>query len=357
MSWMAVGLLVAGLVLLLIGGEGLVRGASALAATWGVSSLMIGLTVVAFGTSAPEMAVSLGSILTERQDMALGNVVGSNIFNVLLILGISALVSPLLVTRQLIRMEVPILIVVSLVSLAMCWSGQIGRLEGIVLVLGLFAYTAFAIRQGRKEGNAGAGSDAAAPRPNLLLQIGYIVVGLGLLAWGAEWFVEGAEQIARWLGVSELIIALTVVAGGTSLPELATSVIASMRGERDIAVGNVIGSNLFNLLGVLGVTAIVAPHGVAVAQDALDFDLPVMVAVAVICLPVFFTGSVISRWEGALFLAFYAGYIAYLVARTTSPQLHETFHAFVIWGVLPGTVLVLAVSVWQHFRQQRAGPG
>jgi cation:H+ antiporter len=349
---LALALLGAGLALLLVGAEALVRGASALAATWGVSPLMIGLTVVAFGTSAPEMAVSVGSILTERQDMALGNVVGSNIFNVLLILGVSALVSPLVVTRQLIRMEVPILIVVSLASLAMAWDGNVGRLEGLVLVLGLVAYTGFAIRQGRKEGNSQGAEEGAAP-PNKLLQAAYIVAGLALLVLGAQWFVEGAEQIARWLGVSELIIALTIVAGGTSLPELATSLVASLRGERDIAVGNVIGSNIFNLLGVLGVTALVAPHGVAVAPDALDFDLPVMVAVAVICLPVFFTGSLISRWEGALFVAFYAGYLVYLALRATQPQLHLLYHAFVIWGVLPGTVFILAVSVWRHFQNSR----
>ena len=352
MSLMALALLGAGLALLLVGAEALVRGASALAATWGVSPLMIGLTVVAFGTSAPELAVSIGSILTERQDIAVGNVVGSNIFNVLFILGASALVTPLAVTRQLVRLEVPILIVVSVASLVMAWDGQVGRIEGIVLVVGLLAYTAFAIRQGRKEGNSSGGA-AAAPPPNMLLQIAYVVGGLALLVLGARWFVEGAEAIARWLGVSELIIALTIVAGGTSLPELATSVVASLRGERDIAVGNVIGSNVFNLLGVLGLTALVAPHGVTVAPDALAFDLPVMVAVAVVCLPVFFTGALISRWEGGLFVAFYAGYLAYLVLRTTQPEMHGMFQAFVIWGVAPGTAFILAVSVWRHFRDQR----
>jgi len=357
MSAMAVLLLVAGLALLLVGGEALVRGASTLAASWGVSRLMIGLTIVAFGTSAPELAVSLGSELTGREDMALGNVLGSNIFNVLFILGISALVSPLLVGRQLIRLEVPILIGVSLLSLLLCLDGRVGRLDGLVLVAGLLAYTAFAIVQGRKEGNSNTAASDGRPPPRMLVQIALVLGGLAVLVLGAKWFVEGAEAVARALGVSELIIALTVVAGGTSLPEVATSVVASLRGERDIAVGNVIGSNLFNLLGVLGVTGLVASDGVGVAPDALAFDLPVMVAVALVCLPVFFTGNVISRWEGGLFLAYYAGYVVYLVLRATNPHAQGLFEDLLLWVMLPGTVLLIAVSLWQHFRQLRTLKG
>ena len=174
---------------------------------------------------------------------------------------------------------------------------------------------------------------------------------------GAKWFVEGAVAIAHALGVSDLIVALTVVAGGTSLPEVATSVVASLRGERDIAVGNVIGSNLFNLLGVLGVTATIAPHGVGVPPDALALDLPVMVLVALVCLPVFFTGNIISRWEGALLLAYYLGYVVYLVLRATNPSAQSLFEALLLWGMLPGTGLLLALSLWQHFRQLRTQKG
>jgi cation:H+ antiporter len=367
MTMLALGLMVVGLLLLLLGGEALVRGASALAAAWGLSPLTIGLTVVAFGTSAPEAAVSLGSALTGREDIALGNVVGSNIFNVLLILGLSALVTPLVVSRQVIRQEMPILVAVSLLMLVFALDGQVGRIEGSVLAAGLLAYTGFAVYQGRKEGNntaagtagpaqaAGAPAGAPAPRPRVALQLLYILGGLALLVLGARWFVEGAEAIARALGVSELIIALTVVAAGTSLPEVATSVVASLRGERDIAVGNVIGSNVFNLLGVLGLTAAVAPGGVGVSPEALSFDIPVMVAVAVTCLPVFLTGQIISRWEGIFFLAYYGGYLVYLVLRATNPAAQELFTNLLLWVMLPGTAVLIAFSLWQHTRERRLG--
>jgi cation:H+ antiporter len=352
MSTMAVVLLVLGLLLLLLGGEALVRGASNLASAWGVTPLMIGLTVVAFGTSTPELAVSIGSELTGREEIALGNVIGSNIFNVLFILGLSALVSPLMVGRQLIRLEVPILIVVSVAGLLMALDGRVGRVDGVLLVAGLIAYTVFAVVQGRKEGASNGAAAPRAPPPRMWVQIAYIVVGLAMLVLGAKWCVEGAEAIARWLGVSELIIALTIVAGGTSLPELATSVVASARGQRDIAVGNVIGSNLFNLLGVLGITALISPSGVGVSPDALHLDLPVMVAVAVICLPVFFTGSVISRWEGGLFFLYYAGYVLYLVLRATNPAAQGLFENLLLWVLLPGTGVLLVLSLWQHFRDK-----
>jgi cation:H+ antiporter len=313
-------LLVIGLVLLVIGAEALVRGASRLAATFGISPLVIGLTVVAFGTSAPEMAVSTVSCLAGQSNIALGNVIGSNIFNILLILGVSALVAPLVVSQQLIKLDVPLMIAVSALVYFFCIDGVISRPEGLLLFSGIFAYTAFLIRQSRRENKAVQeeyareyGKKEPLSLKVLLKDTALILAGLGLLVLGSKWLVDGAVAIAQKLGVSELVIGLTIVAAGTSLPELATSVVASIRGERDIAVGNVVGSNLFNLLAVLGVAGVVSPSGIAVSPQVLHFDLPVMVAVAIACLPIFFTGSRISRREGALFLGGYIAYTAYLI--------------------------------------------
>ncbi len=310
MVWL---LLAAGIVALVIGAELLVRGASRLALRLGISPLVIGLTVVAYSTSAPEMVVSVVSSLNGNGAVALGNVVGSNIFNVLFILGLSALVVPLRVSSQLVRVEVPLMIAVSVATLLLALDGRIGRLEGILLVAGGVVYTWLALRQSGKSGATAdpeveVGATSATPGNSGLLVNGVLIVaGLGALVLGARWLVDAAVTLARQFGVSELVLGLTVVAAGTSLPEVATSLVAAVRGQRDIAVGNVVGSNLVNLLLVLGLAGTVAPGGLAVPRGALVFDLPVMVAVAIACLPVFFSGSVISRWEGAVFLGYYSG--------------------------------------------------
>jgi len=360
MDWQVAGLLVGGLVLLVAGAEGLVRGASRLAAAVGISPLVIGLTVVAFGTSSPELAVSLRSSLAGQADLALGNVVGSNIFNVLLILGLSAAITPLVVAQQLVRLDVPLMIGVSLATFLFALDGAIGRLDGLLLVAGLVAYTVFSIRQSRRESAAvraeyaqefggPAPRGAAALARNLLLVVG----GLGLLVLGADWFLDGAVRVARVLGLSELVIGLTIVAAGTSLPEVATSVLAAVRGERDIAVGNVVGSNLFNLLAVLGLAASASPGGITVPAAALRFDLPVMLAVAVACLPVFAHGSAIFRWEGWLFLGGYAAYTAYLVLAATEHDALPAYSAAMGAFVLPlaaVTLLVIGVRAWRERR-------
>jgi cation:H+ antiporter len=303
----------AGLILLAGGAELLVRGASRLAAAAGVSPLVIGLTVVAFGTSTPELAVSVDAAWRGASDLSLGNVVGSNILNVLLILGLSAVVTPLAVASQLIRREVPVMIGVSLLVWALALDGGIGRLDGFVLTFGIAAYTYVSIRASRREpADIRAEYDAAfGLRPaRLAADAALVVAGLTVLVVGTEWAVDSAVAIARTLGVSELMIGLTLVAGGTSLPELATSILAAVRGQRDIAVGNIVGSNIFNILGILGVSSLIAP--IAVSPAALWFDIPVMIAVALACLPVFLSRASISRWEGAAFLAAYARYIVYL---------------------------------------------
>jgi len=306
---------VLGLVLLLVGAEALVRGASRLATTLGVSPLVIGLTVVAFGTSAPELAVSLQGAIGGRSDLAIGNVVGSNSFNVLFILGASALVTPLKVAQQLVRFEVPLMIGVSAALPALGRDGVLGRTDGAVLAAGIIAYTGLALARGRKEPTPVAMEyerEFGAARPGYVAPGFLVLGGLAALVLGARWLVDGATSMARALGISELVIGITIVAVGTSLPEVATSLVAAFRGERDIAVGNVVGSNLFNILAVLGVSALAATAGLAFSRTALTFDVPVMILAAVACLPVFLSGHVITRREGASLLG---GYILYVVTR------------------------------------------
>jgi cation:H+ antiporter len=307
-------LLIAGLVLLTFGADILVKGASSLAGSLGISPLVIGLTVVAFGTSAPEMSVSVSSALKGAADIAVGNVVGSNICNVLLILGLSAMAAALVVQKQLVRFDIPLMIYASLIVLLMAVDGVISRLDGFILFGGIIAYTVFLIKEARQEGVAVAavGADIAPPQPlwkNLVL----IAVGLLMLVLGSQWLVTGAVAIAKYMGLSELVIGLTIVAIGTSLPELATSVMASLKGERDIAVGNILGSNIFNIGSVLGLSAIVAPHGLPVAHSSLLVDIPVMLLVALICVPVFLTHYTVTRKDGVTFLVCYVLYLVYVV--------------------------------------------
>ncbi len=350
-------LFIAGLVLLVGGAELLVRGAARLATAVGVSPLVTGLTVVAFGTSSPELAVSLRAALAGQADIALGNVVGSNICNVLLILGVSAAITPLAVAGQLLRFDVWVMIGVTLVALLLGLDGRIGRLDGAALILGALLYTVWLIRQSRRERSEAVaefareyGPDGAPARPNVLINLALVIVGLALLVLGARWLVDAAVNAARLLGVSELIIGLTVVAVGTSMPEIATSVIAAVRGERDIAVGNVVGSNIFNLLSVLGLAAAVSPAGVAVPRSAMLFDMPVMLGVAVACLPVFFTGRRIDRWEGMLFLGYYVAYTVFLILDATRSHLLPWYRAAMLGFVIPLTVVTLLVLTLRHRR-------
>ena len=349
-------LLALGGALLIAGAEGLVRGASRLAVSAGLSPLVVGLTVVAYGTSSPELAVTVGSAAAGATDVALGNVVGSNIFNVLFILGLSALITPLAVARQLVRIDVPVMIGVSFLTVLLALDGRIGRVEGVLLLGGVVAYTVVLLRLVRRGGSgeepAGDPMEGGGGRRSLAWNLGLVVGGLGLLILGARWFVAAAVEIATALGVDELVIGLTVVAAGTSLPEVATSVLAALRGERDIAVGNVVGSNIFNLLAVLGLGSLVAPDGLTVAPGALTFDLPVMTAVALVTLPVFLTGWTIARWEGAVFLGYYAAYTAYLVLDATGHSALPAFGAAMTWFAAPLTVLTLAVS-WLRARSGR----
>jgi cation:H+ antiporter len=355
---MLVFILISALLCLIAGAELLVRGASRLAAAAAISPLVVGLTVVAYGTSMPEMVVSVMSGISGQPDIALGNVVGSNIFNVLFILGISALIAPLVVSWQLVRLDVPVMIAVSVVAFFFGVDGRIGPAEGSALLAGILAYTVFLIRQSRKDGLApdtgGEASGKVRSVSSWVADLAFILGGLGLLILGGRWLVDVSVSLARAWGVGELVIGLTVVAAGTSLPEVATSIVATVRGERDIAVGNVVGSNIFNLLAVLGLSGLLTPGGIPVSPGALSFDMPVMVAVALACLPIFFTGGVIARWEGALFLAYYAAYTVYLVLAASDHETLPVFGSAMAWFVIPLTAVTLAIVTLREARRRKS---
>jgi len=341
---------VLGLVTLVIGADVLVRGASRLAVSFGVSPLVVGLTVVAFGTSAPEMAVSVGSALAGSPDLAIGNVVGSNIANVLLILGISAMITPLLVDEQIIRQEIPIMIGVSALLVVMALDGNIGLIESIVLFVLVIAYTTFLVVQSRRASKAvqdefETGIPTSTWDSHWAVQLALIAVGLVMLVVGADWLVDAAVSFARAFGVSDLVIGLTVVAVGTSMPEIATSIVAAIRGQRDIAVGNVVGSNIFNILAVLGAAGIASGVGLPVSEAARNFDLWVMLAVAFACLPIMITGREIARWEGGVFLAYYAAYTAWLVLQAQQHAVLPAFSGIMLGYVMPLTVITIVVSI------------
>lgn len=370
-------LLISGFVLLVLGGEALVRGAASLGKTVGLSSLIIGLTVVAFATSAPELAVSMGAVLSGSPGLAVGNVVGSNIANILFVMGLTAVFGALLVKVQLIKADIPIMIGFSLLALLLAFDGVFSLVDGVIL-LGLFVVylvgTVWYARRRARQGDDpqlgvegildhGAGRLTATLRATTLraTTVDLILIGLGvvMLVIGAQFLVRSATAIASALGVSDLIIGLTVVAVGTSLPELATSVIAAVRGERDMAVGNLVGSNIFNIGAVLGLTSIVSPTGVGVDSAAVNFDLPVMVAVALVLLPLAFTGQAIARWEGFVLTGMYMAYVAYLILDAAGHDALGPFSAAMLWFVVPVTALwVFTLAAYElslHLRK-RADP-
>jgi cation:H+ antiporter len=342
---------VAGLAALVAGAELLVRGASRLALSFGISPLVVGLTVVAFGTSAPEMTVSVGAVLNGQPGLALGNAIGSNTFNVLGILGLAALITPLAVHLQVIRQEVPIMIGAALLVMVLSLDGVIGLTDALLLSTLLVAYTAFLVVQSRAQGSdtGDYGDLPAGPAGKTWVQVAMLLAGLALLVAGSEAMVGAAVYFARQLGVSEVVIGLTIVAVGTSLPEVAASVTAALKGERDIAVGNVVGSCVFNLLGVLGAGGLAAAFnpdvtGLPVPASVLNFDLWVMLAALAACLPIFITGREVARWEGALFLLYYVAYTAYLILAAQEHAVLQSFNGVMLGFVLPLTVVTLVVS-------------
>lgn len=360
MSLITIALLIGGFVLLVLGAELLVKGSSVLAGILGISPLIIGLTVVAYGTSAPEMAVSVMSSFAGQSDIALGNAVGSNILNILLILGISALFTPLVVSKQIIRSDVPIMIGVSILLFVFGLDGTVSRVDGSILFIGAVLYTLSLIYQSRRQNNISNqdefteeyGFSGDSSLIILSKNILFIIIGAVLLILGSRFLVNAATTIARILGLSELLIGLTIVSFGTSLPELATSVVASIRGERDIAVGNILGSNIFNILAVLGVAGIVSPNGVIVPDAAIAFDIPVAIAVAFACLPIFASGARISRWEGLLFVFYYFIYTGYLILESVNHDSLPMYSMVTLFFVIPLTIITLITVGLQNLNSK-----
>jgi cation:H+ antiporter len=312
MTVVTIAQIVFGLIGLYFGADWLVRGGAALALRLGVTPLVVGLTVISFGTSAPELIVNVNAALAHDSAIALGNVIGSNIANLALVLGFAALIRPLRVQQQVIRREVPVMLLATFMLCAMLWNARISRLEGTVLALSLVLYLLISIRQGRTTGAdtiAPLEDVNAVPRARAIL---LVVGGLALLLPGAHLFVLGAVTVAEFFQLSPLVIGLTVVAIGTSLPEIATSAVAAYKGEGDLAIGNAVGSNIFNIFCVLGLTSLIF----AVSGEGVSWiDLGVMIGIALVSLPIMHTGFVISRTEGAFLLLGYGLYMVYL-ART-----------------------------------------
>lgn len=348
---MIIALFVAGIVLLVLGADLLVRGAASFAASLGVSPLIIGLTVVAIGTSSPEIAVSLQAAFSGQGAITLGNIVGSNIANIMLILGVAAMFGPLPVDRQIFRRDLPVMIGASLLTLLLALDRVLSRVDGAILLIGLIAYLwvmwprdVYAVHQNHLHHHHWRVR---------VLQVAMMVGGLTLLVLGAHWLVDSAVTFATWFGVSELIIGLTIVAVGTSLPEIATSVIAGLRGERDIAVGNVIGSNVLNLLFVLALTMLLSPQPIAVPEETVWLDLPVMVGAALICVPIFITRRMVSQREGSLLLVYYLSYTLYLILSASGSETLTVYSAVVGLLLIPLTVVLLVVRALRWLGEER----
>ena len=314
--------LCAGLALLAAGSELLVRAATRLAASLGVSPMMLGLTVVAIGTSMPELAVGLTAANQGSGNLAVGNIAGTNVFNILVILGISALLKPLALHLRVLKLDLPVMVVAAVMMGLLAWDGRLTRLDGALLFGLAIAYTVVLVRVARGESRrvraefremfGGDGEHGAAALRTRTLHGALLVVGIGLTLLGAQWLVEGATGIARAFGIPESVIGLTIVAVGTSAPELATTILSTLKGDRDVAVGNLLGSSIYNIFVILGLTCLAATQALEVERQLLLVDIPLMAGVALLCVPVFFTGQRVGRAEGALFIGIYAAYMAWL---------------------------------------------
>jgi len=308
-----------GLAALIAGAEWLVRGGSALAARLGVSPLLIGLTIVALGTSTPELAVGIEAALQGNGSLAVGNIAGTNTVNILLILGLSAMLQPLAIRMQTLRLELPVIVIASAALLVFAWDGVLSRLEGLFLITMGMAFTLTVIRVARRESitvKLEFAREFAAPRFSRrhgFSAMAMLAIGLVVIVVGANWLVDGAVALARLWNVSDAFIGLTIVAIGTSAPELVTTIISTIRGERDIAIGNLIGSSVYNILVILGAACLFPSNGIEVSAQLIRVDIPVMLGVALACIPVFISGRQISRFEGGMFVSAYLLYLGYLI--------------------------------------------
>ena len=334
---------IAGLVALIGGAELLVRSVSRLAVIAGISKLVIGLTVVAFGTSAPELAVSIQAGISGQTDIMIGNIVGSNLTNILLILGLSALIIPLKVHKTIIKIDLPFLIAITVLVYLLGLNGFFSFWECLLLTIILVIYLFYLFRQKGEVDIPLADKEVeknhSVPKDLLLLVTGFV----GLIM-GARWIVSSAIIFAEMAGVSELVIGLTVVAIGTSLPEIVISLLAAFKGEKDIAVGNIVGSNILNFLAVLGVSGLFIPEAIPVQQSLLDVDMLLLIGATLLCFPVFFTNRRIVRWEGALFLVLYIAYLLYQFLIASDHQVLEVFISLMVYFVFPMALLLVVTA-------------
>ncbi|MCT0202419.1 calcium/sodium antiporter [Synechococcus sp. CS-603] len=373
--------IVVGILLLFGGGELFVQGSVALALLLGIPQLVIGLTVVALGTSTPELFVSLLSTLQGSDDLAVSNVVGSNIFNMMVVLGCSAVILPLRVQSRLVRRDVPILLAVSMAVWGMASAGRVTWQAGVALLVALVINTIWEIRTSREakiseaadsqgglseeglpdEGSPDKGSvegdndlDLGESDISLKPALIKLVAGLAVLIWGSQILVKGATAIALGLGVSQTVIGLTIVSAGTSMPELVTSIVAALRGKGDLAIGNVVGSNLMNQMLILGSCAFLSgSRGLTVDPTMIQRDLPIMVATTLACLPIFWTGGVITRREGGILLGLYGLFLLEQVVPYVQPELSAPLQWFTLLVVVPAVVLLLVVQSAGYWRSEK----
>jgi len=352
--------IVAGILLLFGGGELFVAGSVALSLLFGIPQIVIGLTVVSMGTSAPELFVSLLSTIqggSAGDAIAVSNIVGSNIFNVLIVLGASAAVMPLRVKSRLVRRDVPLLLGVSMATWGMASGGRLTWVAGLALITGTVINLLWEIRSAKEESSEASDdmdTDGAAPAP---VAAAKLAAGLGLLVLGSQVLVKGAIAAAQGLGVSETVIGLTIVAAGTSMPELVTSLVAAYRGKADLAIGNVVGSNLLNQLVILGLCALVSgERGLGVDPVMLVRDFPIMVLTTLACLPIFWTGGVITRLEGWILIALYVVYVIEQILSSTASTASDEFRLIALVAILPAVLIFLVWTVlrWKKKRHQLA---
>ncbi|MGQ7295822.1 calcium/sodium antiporter [Quadrisphaera sp. KR29] len=353
-----VGAVLLGLVLLAAGGEALVRGASRLGRAAGLSSAVVGLTVVSLCTGAPEVAVSLDAVLRGVPDLALGNAVGSNTVNVLLVLGLGALLAPIAVGRSVLRADLPVLLAASVLLLLACLDGVVSRLEGSGLLAGLVVYFAWCVWREKRSGGEGGHEEGRGGRPRgraAAAAVLLVLVGVGALVLGADLLVGGGTGLARALGLSDLVIGLTVVAVGTATPEIVTVVVAGLRGEREMALGAVVGSCTVNIGAVVGSAAVVGAQGLPVDPQAVRFDVPVMLVATAVLVPLAWTGARVARTEGALLVVAFAGYLTYLLLSADDHAAAGTLGTALAWFAGPLAAAGLAVAVAREVRHRRAG--
>lgn len=315
---------IVGLIALVGGSEVLVRQGTRLAMLAGISPVVVGLTVVAVGTSAPELAVGIEAALLDKGSLAIGNIAGTNTFNILFILGLSAFITPLRLHSRTVLYDLPIMTVAAGVLFLMAMNGVISRMEGMILLAGAAIYTGGVVITAKRESRrvkaefaSGLAEDVAPVEvqgvSGLLASFLWLCLSIAVVVKGADWLVHGASDLARQMGVTDAFIGLTIVAIGTSAPELVTTIISTLRNERDIAIGNLIGSSTYNILAILGITALFPENGIQVERDLIAIDIPVTAAAALVCVPVFLTNHRVTRTEGALFVTAYTVYFAYLV--------------------------------------------